>query len=729
MLVLLALATSALQRDQVDLLLQSAAHKEMVEGDFEQAIRIYRDIISRTGVDRSVAAKALVRMGLCYEKLGNQRAQGIYERVVLEFADQAEAVRQARARLAKLRSGDRNDRPASPTYRLILNDLFAERHFAPSSPFDLSPDGAHVVFLKRVQDQGRWKRRIHVSDLTGTLVHPLLAEEGTWWGFRSPRWSPDNRYIAYVVHKAPYDSPGDWAIFVVDPQSGAARQVGPNFPDNAPPLHGICWNPDSRAITYLLNDGIYILRLETGETTRIQPMNVPETMALFGYSPDGRWLAFQNVREEDQDQNELDIWILPAAGGRALRLTDVAGADAHPAWSLDGRAIYFVSTRTGDANIWKLNLNPVSGLPQGEPQQVTFFTDARITFPKMVAGGGQVAFMLQRANSAIQVAQMSHPEKAKTVARGFSPVLSPDGTTIYFVGQGPEQTGIFEISSKEGPARRITESRPCCGFDLSPDGQHLAYQASEGNGISLYVVPTTGAKPRLLAKSSTFEGRAVYALPRWSPDGSEILYVQESTLFKIRAEGGQPKKLAQLYRWQEFLWSPDGEKIGALGYPKPGEDIAAFVIPASGGEPMRVTRPEEVGYKEGLTWHPDSLRMAYVMYVGPGERSSEIKIAYADGKPTARFIKQPEHWDYVGRWSPDGRYFFFLSTTVKPYPGFDLYRHDPDSGMTTGFAENVNIGLSGLAQGLLSWSRSGEQVTWTTAEGSVRQLWLMEDFR
>ena len=71
----------------------------MVDGDLKAAIELYKKI-AQSG-NRAAAAKALVRMGQCYEKLGDAEARKAYERVVREFGDQTEAVAEARKRLAE----------------------------------------------------------------------------------------------------------------------------------------------------------------------------------------------------------------------------------------------------------------------------------------------------------------------------------------------------------------------------------------------------------------------------------------------------------------------------------------------------------------------------------------------------------------------------------------------------------------------------------------------------
>jgi dipeptidyl aminopeptidase/acylaminoacyl peptidase len=85
-------------------------------------------------------------------------------------------------------------------------------------------------------------------------------------------------------------------------------------------------------------------------------------------SPDGRRVAFVQ-RETDMDANNgrISLWLLDLTSGTAQprRLTDVKANDSSPRWSPDSRTLYFLSTRSGSSQVWRLAL---SG---GEAQRVT----------------------------------------------------------------------------------------------------------------------------------------------------------------------------------------------------------------------------------------------------------------------------------------------------------------------------------------------------------------------
>src|SRR6266849_4441415 len=97
--LMLSAAFLATAQKTPESMLGAALHQEEVQGDLKGAIAAYQKVVSAPGVSRKTAAEALVRMGQCYEKLGDAESRKAYERVVREFADQKEAVALARAKL------------------------------------------------------------------------------------------------------------------------------------------------------------------------------------------------------------------------------------------------------------------------------------------------------------------------------------------------------------------------------------------------------------------------------------------------------------------------------------------------------------------------------------------------------------------------------------------------------------------------------------------------------
>jgi dipeptidyl aminopeptidase/acylaminoacyl peptidase len=76
-------------------------------------------------------------------------------------------------------------------------------------------------------------------------------------------------------------------------------------------------------------------------------------------SPDGRYVAFTE-RETDMGANKgrTGLWLLElkAGGAQPQRLTEAATGDSSPRWAGDGRTLYFLSTRSGSSQVWRLVL-------------------------------------------------------------------------------------------------------------------------------------------------------------------------------------------------------------------------------------------------------------------------------------------------------------------------------------------------------------------------------------
>lgn len=589
-----------------------------------------------------------------------------------------------------------------PTYRLVFDEEIAGM---PVKCYDFSPSGDQIVFAS--------EGRLYIADGTGTTVQPILDDLGQWRTPRRLRWSPDGGMIAYLTLREVTLDPGkrEWraAIFILSPDGGEPRQIGPERSQ----AWDILWTPDSQGLTFSTSDSFRTIALNGSEVRSISKKDLPDCHGMWtqdGYSPDGRWLTVC--------EHSMNIWIIPAAGGTARRLEHLPGNNSYATWAPDGRTLYFVSMAAYTWNIWKLHMDPETGLQKGEPQQVTFFNDAEIMRPKALGDGHQIAFEMQRMSGFIQVADTSAPHEARTLVRSnyYSPEISPDGQTIYYVDDQSGEEGIFAVSREGGTPRRLTQRRPGVRhpwvpmFHLSPDGQTLAYITELGEGHAIFTLATSGGlEPQLLVKTTE-------AVPLWSPDGSQLAYADSQGLYIIPADGGRPREIAHLdngWEWWEVGWSPDGKHIAALGYPTENKKVnAVFVVPASGGELRQLTSDDV--YKEGLQWHPDGQRLTYLVYHGSG---SETRQTHLDGRPPDLLFDAPDPiWDSVGAWAPDGRRFFFFGSVKKDWA---LYVYDEASG---------DITLVSPRSSVPNFSRDGKTMVWWAARKTVRQTWVMENF-
>jgi len=81
------------QEMQAQKLLSEAIYMEEVNGKLDEAIKTYQLILNKYPDSRKVSADALLHLGLCYEKLGNQEAVKTYKRLVSNFPEQKNQVK------------------------------------------------------------------------------------------------------------------------------------------------------------------------------------------------------------------------------------------------------------------------------------------------------------------------------------------------------------------------------------------------------------------------------------------------------------------------------------------------------------------------------------------------------------------------------------------------------------------------------------------------------------
>jgi len=136
-LAFLALPAPRQKNGQQEILLQKAIQKETVDGDLNAAVEMYKKIVAESVNNRAVAAKALLRLAGCYEKLGQEEARKTYRQLINDYPEHQEEVRLARARLARLMTSAMGTAPV--TIRK-LDQLGNDQ----TLPWNVSADGRYL---------------------------------------------------------------------------------------------------------------------------------------------------------------------------------------------------------------------------------------------------------------------------------------------------------------------------------------------------------------------------------------------------------------------------------------------------------------------------------------------------------------------------------------------------------------------------------------------------------
>lgn len=242
----------------------------------------------------------------------------------------------------------------------------------------LSPDGKMLVFRKRRADKEElWAKSLadgRETLLTGAddfrRVNPILSNDG--------------KQLIYIRSNPKY--PGQPEI---DPQMDhtlALRTLSdteeqPVTSEFEGRLSLTDWTTDGKWILIssdLQTPGrvaLCLLPLDAAPRAETQMRLIashPDYNLWQGrFSPDGRWISFNAFNATDTSAST--IYVVSASGGPWITITEGKYWDDKPRWSPDGKAIYFVSNRTGFFNLWKVRFDQASGKPLDQPTRVTDF--------------------------------------------------------------------------------------------------------------------------------------------------------------------------------------------------------------------------------------------------------------------------------------------------------------------------------------------------------------------
>jgi Tol biopolymer transport system component len=186
----------------------------------------------------------------------------------------------------------------------------------------------------------------------------------------------------------------------------------------------------------------------------------------------------------------------------------------------------------------------------------------------------------------------------------------------------------------------------------------------------------------------------------FSRDGTYVAYVTfpDGILWRANRDGTGLLQLTKPpFYPRDVRWSPDGSEIVFTDNSQNGVD-AIYVVPSKGGTPERLI-PEESGPHADLTWSPDGRKVAYstAPWLSIGNYSLdkiEVRILELATRRTITLPHRPEGFNSP-RWSPDGRYIAGLPFKTDNLSIFDL--------KTQEWKDLLRKGQNGFP----SWSKDG----------------------
>ena len=279
------------------------------------------------------------------------------------------------------------------------------------------------------------------------------------------------------------------------------------------------------------------------------------SMGVPSLSPDGRLVAVNGT-----ENGNTDIWLHEVDRPVKTRLTFHESRDAQPKWLPSGDAISFSSGRSGKGGNLELYVQRIGGNSTAEP---LLKPDPSVR--RWVAdwsGDARLALFYER------------------------PTKDPLGHDLWYLERRDDGSSYQAVPFLQTPFSEITAQ-------FSPDEKWVAYASNESGRYEVYVrsFPDGGGK-RLVSVNGGGQ-------PRWSDEGGELFYVQESTLMAVPVSTrptltiGKPQRLfssgdlRSANHGYKYDITPDGQQFVMAGAAVTDD---ASAEEESGGEPQTSIR-------------------------------------------------------------------------------------------------------------------------------------------
>jgi Tol biopolymer transport system component/DNA-binding winged helix-turn-helix (wHTH) protein len=520
----------------------------------------------------------------------------------------------------------------------------------------LSPDGRMIAYAAGPIGQ----TRIFVRQVAGGTAHnltPDLAGVQRW-----PRWSPDGTHVAFLASSPRFDDTIQKVPALGGPASVLVR---------APEITGFAWSPGGSELVYAQRwEGIRRQSVTGGEPQLVVKAFEPHSPS---WSPDGSHIAFVSGNslfafgvQAIANAGPSAVWVVPAAGGPALPVTDSTHLNANPEWAADSRSVFFISTGGGTRDLYQVSLaEPGAPLPTSRRLTTglnlhSFSREGRSLIYSVFTSRANIWALPTPSDGPYS------PETARAVTTGNQAIEGIDASADGWLTFDSNRSGnwdVYKMRPSGGDPIRLTDD-PGDDFQpsWSPDGRFVAFHSFRSGNRDIFLVPADGGAQQQLTFSSAQE-----RYPDWSPDGNHIVFHSDATgreelyIISRTIDGWTDPRRLTTGGGAFPKWSPDGRSI-AYVTAVTGPDSTLAIVSPDGGQPMTFDLGHEIAASYPA-WSWDGQRIFWKARTADGT-SSFWSIAATGGSPRelVRFDNlSPSGFDRMEFTVDDSHFYFPLS--------------------------------------------------------------------
>ncbi len=435
------------------------------------------------------------------------------------------------------------------TPKKILRDI--------DSPVAVSPDGKQLAFIRRVRGKGEDQLVLANSDGSNSRI--LASRKGAdFYNITGLEWSPDGKVLACPAGS----NAGTRHMFVAE-INVATGQEKPLSPLRWANVGRLSWTRDGKGLVIgAMEQGssltqIWFLPYPTGAAQRItNDLNDYRDMYVTG---DSRTLVTVQL------EAHVNVWLTsPNDPSRSKQITEGIGqrsGERGLTWMPNGTLVY-ISRASGSQDIWMMDQ-----AGQAQRQLTTAETRADI-YPAISPDGRHIVFVSTRSgNSHIYRLDLETNDQIQ-LTKGISeefPTVSADGKWVIYNSTASTNFTLWRVPIDGGEPQQLT-NRLSQWPVVSPDGQRIAcwYRQESNAPWKLAFIPINGGEPE---KLFDLPGADAPFPVRWTPDGKAITFVSTrggvSNIWSQNIETGETKQLTQFTSDQIFWfdWSRDGKQL------------------------------------------------------------------------------------------------------------------------------------------------------------------------